>query len=145
MGHRTGSVMLAFLLCWLGVAMAHDAPLTIEVDLVLASDGGVVDPELRALKGKLSMLRYTGYQKVGEQTSRVVEGESLVVALRDGQELQVRLLSHDDRSARLRIRRVRGDQVLADQTVNVHRDDPLVAGGQRVPEGQLLHPITVTW
>lgn len=104
-----------------------------------------VDPRLKDIMKQLQFTNFKGFKLLNEQDAQLADGGDVAVNVAGGRKLKVQLLSHNDASAKLRIRMFKEGNKILDTTVNIRRNKAFLIGGPNFQGGKLVLPITVKY
>ena len=118
---------------------------SVEVQVVLANNSGVVDPRLAGVVENLSFLHYTGFKLLDTQPVKLAPGQDASFNIAGGRKLTLTLVSRDARAAKMRVLMSSEKGVLMDTTVSIHRNRAFMIAGPSYEDGKLILPLTVRY
>lgn len=108
-----------------------------------------VDPALTPYMKHLSMLQFTGFELVSDNTERLGVEDSAQFGLEGGRKVRIDLRGFDPVQAKIRVRMFepRSENTTLDTTISIHRNRAFFVGGPRVDSGEdvLILPIQVSY
>lgn len=108
-----------------------------------------VDPALTPYMKHLSMLQFTGFELVSDNTERLGVEDSASFGLEGGRKVRIDLRGFDPVQAKIRVRMFepRSENTTLDTTISIHRNRAFFVGGPRVDGGEdvLILPIQVSY
>lgn len=108
-----------------------------------------VDPALTPYLKHLSMLQFTGFELVSDNTERLGIEDSAQFGLEGGRKVCIDLRGFDETQAKIRVRMFepRSENTTLDTTISIHRNRAFFVGGPRVEgtEDVLILPIQVSY
>lgn len=104
-----------------------------------------VDPRVATLRRQLSHLAYTGYSVLETRTESLAPGAETTLTIAGGRRLKIKMIEHDERAARMRVRMFRDSDLTLDTTVTVSRNRSFIVAGPKYEGGVLLIPLTANY
>lgn len=106
----------------------------------------VVHPNVKPLMKYFSSYRYSGFDLIDTKSVRLEDDGSKSFTIQGNRKITIRLLSHDDSKARLKVTILGGKgKRLLDTTMLVSRNGTFIVAGPKFKEGILILPVTATY
>jgi hypothetical protein len=131
---------LALLLIAHAVAAAPDAPVAVDVGVVVASnEGNTIDPALTSIRNQLhSMFNYTSYQLVDRLKRTLSVGETGDFALPGNRSMRVTPVPAKGNKVRLAVQLMEAERNLLTTTLGLTRGGMVLVGGPPYQKGVLI-------
>jgi hypothetical protein len=131
---------LALLLIAQFVAAAPDAPVAVEVGVVVASnEGNTIDPALTSIRNQLhSMFNYTSYQLVDRLKRTLSVGETGDFVLPGNRSMRVTPVPAKGDKVRLAVQLMEAERNLLTTTLGLTRGGMVLVGGPPYQKGVLI-------
>jgi hypothetical protein len=124
---------------FVGVAPAADAPVTITVQVIQASNqGSTVDPALAKIRSQLSSLKYSSYRLLETHPVATTLGAKHTLSLPGGRTLDLYPYGISGGSLELLVTIIDGSKRMLDTTVRLPRNGTIVVGGPAHGDGVLI-------
>jgi hypothetical protein len=131
---------LALLLIAHAVAAAPDAPVAVDVGVVVASnEGKTIDPALTSIRNQLhSMFTYSSYQLVDRLKRTLSVGETGDFALPGNRSMRVTPVPAKGNKVRLAVQLMEAERNLLTTTLGLTRGGMVLVGGPPYQKGVLI-------
>ena len=105
-----------------------------------------VHPSVRPLMKYFTSYRYSGFDLIDTKSVRLEDDGSKSFTIQGNRKISIRLVSHDDTKARLKVTILgaKGKRLL-DTTMVVNRNGTFIVAGPKFREGILILPVTATY
>jgi hypothetical protein len=121
---------------------------TVELMVVHAVDSGkeAFDPQLNSLKKHFKNYNFSEITLIDSQSGRLEDNTAKTFAIEGNRKVTVSMLSHNDKSARLKVVILEGkDQKILDTTLSINRNGTLIVAGPKYKGGILFLPISAKY
>jgi len=131
---------IAFALVAHTVVASPDAPVAVDVGVVVASNTGTtLDPALSSIRDKLqSMFNYTSYRMVDRLRRTLSVGETGDFGLPGNRSMRATPVPAKGNKVRLAVQIMEGDRNLLSTTIGLTRGGMVLVGGPSYQEGVLI-------
>jgi hypothetical protein len=120
-------------------ALAADAPVTLTVQVIQASNqGSTVDPALAKIRSQLSSLKYSSYRLLETHPVATTLGAKQTLSLPGGRTLDLYPYGISGGSLELLVTIIDGTKRILDTTVRLPRNGTIVVGGPAHGDGVLI-------
>ena len=139
-GRLPAIACIALLLLAHAVPASPDAPIAVDVGVVLASsDGTTMDPELSSIRSQLqSMFTYSSYRMVDRQKRTLNVGETGDFGLPGNRSMRVTPVPSEGIKVRLAVQIMEGSSNLLTTTLGLKRGGMVLVGGPSYQKGVLI-------
>ena len=105
-----------------------------------------VHPSVRPLMKYFASYRYSGFDLIDTKSVRLEDDGTKSFTIQGNRKIIIRLISHDDSKARLKVTILgaKGKRLL-DTTMVVNRNGTFIVAGPKFREGILILPLTATY
>ena len=120
----------------------------VDVDLMVVyahNEDNRVDAELTPVMQNLRFLRFSGFTLQDRFSDALGVNQEATWSIVGGRKMKVKLLSRDDKQAKVRVRMFKGEEKVLDTTVSIHRDKSFMLGGPKHEEGALVFALSVAY
>jgi hypothetical protein len=117
----------------------------LELMVVHANHGQMIDPELEPIMKQLRFLKFSGFKLLAKYPTQLVVGKEATFQLVNNRKLRVQLISRDEKAAKIRIRMFSGSDKVVDTTVSIHRNRSFIVAGPKYKDGVLVLPVSVRY
>lgn len=133
-------VLVALILTAHPVVVSADAPVAIDVGVVVASnEGTTMDPALSSIRDKLqSMFNYSSYRMVDRQKRTLSVGETGEFGLPGNRSMRATPVPAKGSKVRLAVQIMEGDRSLLSTTLGLTRGGMVLVGGPTYQKGVLI-------
>ncbi|HET8759962.1 MAG TPA: hypothetical protein VFN94_02775 [Nitrospiria bacterium] len=129
-----------------GTAAAADAPVTVTVQVIQASNqGSAVDPALAKIRSQLSSLKFSSYRLLETRPVTTALGAKHTLALPGGRTLDLYPYGISGGSLELLVTIMDGSKRMLDTTVRLPRNGTIVVGGPAHGDGVLIVALSGTF
>ena len=131
---------IALILFAHSVVASPDAPVAIDVGVVVASnEGTTMDPALSSIRNKLkSMFNYSSYRMVDRLTRTLSVGETGDFGLPGNRSMRATPVPAEGNKVRLAVQIMEGDRNLLSTTLGLTRGGMVLVGGPSYQKGVLI-------
>jgi hypothetical protein len=105
-----------------------------------------VDPELRHLMKYFRNYKFTGFELIDTQNSKLSDQTARTFTIEGGRKVTITLLSHTQKSAKMKVVVLEGKgKKILDTTININRNGTFIVAGPKYKDGVLFLPISVKY
>jgi hypothetical protein len=139
-GRLPAIACIALLLLAHPVPASSDAPVTVDLGVVLASsEGTTMDPELSSIRSQLqSMFTYSSYRMVDRMKRTLNVGETGDFGLPGNRSMRVTPVPSEGTKVRLAVQIMEGNSNLLTTTLGLKRGGMVLVGGPSYQKGVLI-------
>ena len=125
---------------------SHSGKVDVQLMVVYAhNEDNKTDADLKPVMQNLRFLRFSGYRLQDKFGSPLAINQESTYNIVGGRKLKLKLLSRDEKQAKVRVRMYKSDEKVLDTTVSIHRHKSFMLGGPKHDKGVLVFAVTVEY